>query len=184
MNAMQRLVLIAIGLGALVMLLYPPFYLRFPNGVVDNLGYHFLFDPPYRSTVTASVHTPTLLVQLLGLLITGVSAWFLVGTSLSRRRDPAAHETLAKKPTLMGRRVEFDPSRVTGSEGGADKPRRGNAKRAIKRVGVTLLAFLASGVLIALSKEYVPATSFSGALEAVVAVGLVFGAWRWSASFK
>jgi hypothetical protein len=84
----------------------------------------------------------------------------------------------------MGRRTEFDPSRVTGSEGGADKARRGNPKRAAKRVGLTVFAFVASGVLIALSREYVQASSLSGALEALATVGLVFGAWRWSASFK
>ena len=184
MNVVRRLLLISVGLGAVVILLYPPFYMRYPNGVVDNLGYHFLFDPPARSGITASVYSRTLLAQLLGLAIVGVSAWLLVGTFPSRGNDTSASRTLSKEPTLGGRKVKFDPSRVAGSKGGADKPRRGNAKRAAKRVGVTLVAFLASGVLIALSKEYVPATGLSGALEAVVAVGLIFGAWRWSASFK
>jgi len=183
MNVLQRLVLIAVGLGALLMLLYPPFYMRYPNGVVDNLGYHFLFDPPYRSQVTASVYAPTLLVQLLGLVI-GVSVWLLLGTSRQSRRDPEAGVTPAQGPTLRGRRIKFDPSRVAGSDGSESQPHRGNAKRVIKRVGVALFAFLVSGVSIALSREYVPATSLSGALEAVVAVGLVFGAWRWSATFK
>jgi len=184
MNTMQRLVLMAVGIGALMMLLYPPFYLQYPNGVINNRGYHYLFDPPYRSGLTASVQASTLLVQLLGLVIVGVSAWFLAGSFPLRRKDPAARATPAREPTLLGgRAVEFDPSRVTESQGGADQHRRGNAKRMAKRIGVTLVAFLASGILLALLNEFGPGTSIFGAIGAVATVGLVFGAWRWSSSF-
>ena len=54
----------------------------------------------------------------------------------------------------------------------------------LKRIGVTTLAFLAGGIFIALWREYIPPSGVSGAIMAVIAVGIVFGTWKWSEKFK
>jgi hypothetical protein len=112
MNTVQRLVLIAITLGALIIFLYPPFYVRYPTGVESNLGYHFLLDPPSRSGIVAFVHVPTLLIQSLGLLIVGGSVWLVAGTLPWRRVRLSNPEPHVKDPTFRGRTLKFDPERA------------------------------------------------------------------------
>jgi len=56
--------------------------------------------------------------------------------------------------------------------------------RAIKRILFTFLAFLLSGVFIAVLKMVVPPSGIAGAIMALIAVWLVFGAWKWSARFQ
>jgi hypothetical protein len=91
MNLAQRIVVGAVGIAALLMMLYPPFYVRAANGVLSNLGYHFLLDPPSRSgPVFGLVHVPTLLVQFVALVIVGAAAWFAVGGVKLRKRPPQA----------------------------------------------------------------------------------------------
>lgn len=56
--------------------------------------------------------------------------------------------------------------------------------RMFKRVGATFLALLAGSVFIALWREYMPPNQMSGAVMAIIAVGVVFGTWKWSERFK
>lgn len=129
MITMQRLVLVAVGLGAVVMLLFPPFYMRYANGVTSNLGYHFLFDPPNRSRIVGLVHVPTLSVQFLVLFIVGGSMWFLAGTAQSRRKGAPA-SARSDGTTLAGKRVKFNPPRVVDSEVAAEIPHDGPPRSA------------------------------------------------------
>jgi len=54
----------------------------------------------------------------------------------------------------------------------------------VKRILLTFLAFIVGGVFIAIWREFVPSTSISGAVMALIAVGIVFGAWKWSERLK
>lgn len=77
-NVVQRAVLAATGLAAATMVLNPPFSFRYPTGVVENLGYHLILDPPNnRNGITAPVDAATLLAQLAGLLVVGAAAFLL-----------------------------------------------------------------------------------------------------------
>ena len=61
------------------MLIYPPFQLSLANGVVDNMGYSWLFSPPRHpeySELTGSVDVTLLIAQWLGALLVGGLAWF------------------------------------------------------------------------------------------------------------
>lgn len=184
MNMTQRLVLIAIALGTLVMLLWPPFYTQYANGVVDNLGYHYLFSPPQQGRAMGIVHAPTLFVQFLGLLIIGGTAWFLSGSFGQKKGNSAEFPSEAGGATLGGREVKFDPAAAALISSSATMTRHRKAFRLAKRVGLTFLAFLASGVLVALWTEHLPPTSLSGALMAATAFGVVWGAWRLSGKLR
>jgi len=66
MNETQKKVLIAVAAVVLGMLLFPPFHLKVPQGDFSR-GYHWLFAPPFQSTVD----TGTLITQWFGVLIIG-----------------------------------------------------------------------------------------------------------------
>lgn len=76
MKEAQRIVLIGVAAVILAMLLYPPYrlygYGSNSNSLQDS-GYAFLFDLPFR----ASVDVPTLLIQWVGILTVGAIAFFL-----------------------------------------------------------------------------------------------------------
>lgn len=70
-------ILITGAAAALLALLFPPFYARFPNGAVFNMGYSWLFDPPVKGSITASVDVSMVLLEWVVIaVITGV-AWFV-----------------------------------------------------------------------------------------------------------
>jgi hypothetical protein len=50
----------------------------------------------------------------------------------------------------------------------------------VKRAVLTLVAFIVASVFIALWREHVPSNPLTGAAMAVIAVGMVFGTWKWS----
>jgi hypothetical protein len=78
MNNPQRKVLVASVCVVVVMLIFPPFQFRLPNGVIQNMGYGFIFEPPkYNSQLAASVNSALLLVQWIGVTIIGGALWFL-----------------------------------------------------------------------------------------------------------
>lgn len=78
MNLLQKIAVAAVGIAALGMLLFPPFYARASSGAEINLGYAFVLDPPRDGR--ALVHTPTLYAQLVGLLVVGAAGWLLAGS--------------------------------------------------------------------------------------------------------
>lgn len=74
----EQKVLIAGAACALLALLFPPFYIRLQNGIILNMGYSLLFDPPRRGEIVASVDAPLVLLEWAVIAaITGV-AWFIV----------------------------------------------------------------------------------------------------------
>lgn len=56
--------------------------------------------------------------------------------------------------------------------------------RVLKRLGVTIAAFVVAGIFVALWREAVPAGAFSGVVMALIAVGIVFGTWKWTERLK
>ena len=56
--------------------------------------------------------------------------------------------------------------------------------RTLKRVGVTAVALIVAGVVVALWREVVPPSAFSGAVMGLIVGGIVFGAWKWTERFK
>ena len=78
MNENQKKVCQAIVIAIVAMTLYPPFHFQGLNGVVLNLGYGWLLDPPhYSGTILGSVNIGMLLMQWLGVLIVGAIGFFL-----------------------------------------------------------------------------------------------------------
>jgi uncharacterized RDD family membrane protein YckC len=79
-GTMNRTQQIAVAVGAtvvLLMLIFPPFQVQIRD-TTFNMGYGFIFDPPKRGYITASVNVGMLLVQWTGtLLLTGI-AFFLL----------------------------------------------------------------------------------------------------------
>jgi hypothetical protein len=77
----ERLLLIAIATILMIMLAYPPFQLIMHNGVIINMGYDWIFDPPNRGSIVASVNLAMLLVQWIGILLVGSIVYFLIKNS-------------------------------------------------------------------------------------------------------
>jgi hypothetical protein len=69
----------------LTMLMFPPFHATLPTGVVHNLGYGLLLNPPAldylylgrRMEITGAVDVALLVTQWSGALIIGAIAFFL-----------------------------------------------------------------------------------------------------------
>jgi hypothetical protein len=74
----QKWVLAVLIFVIFAMLIYPPFHVIGKDGVVINMGYGWLFDPPRRSFIDANVNVSMLLIQWVGALIIGGLAFFLV----------------------------------------------------------------------------------------------------------
>ena len=76
------------GLGALALLLallFPPFEFRLPDGLVANAGFAFIFTPPSRGGLAASVNVPLLVSVLFCLgVVVGLA---LMVTHYLRRSD-------------------------------------------------------------------------------------------------
>ena len=72
MNEKQKKVLITIAVVVLAMLIYPPYIEQLGRTTIS--GYAFIFELPFRATISAS----TLLIQWLGVLIVGGITFLLV----------------------------------------------------------------------------------------------------------
>ncbi|TNC80214.1 MAG: hypothetical protein C9356_14905 [Oleiphilus sp.] len=86
MNAAQKNILIAAMCFMTAMMLYPPFFI-IANGSELNMGYAFLFDPPTRRSIVASVNIPLLCAQWF--LVAFVSAGCSLLTKYKDSSDPA-----------------------------------------------------------------------------------------------
>ena len=93
MNLKQKLVLFAFILVTVGMMLYPPFHITI-KGTEINMGYGFLFDPPKRGYLDASVNVPVLLAQWIAAILVGSVGWFLskvdenTQTATPKERNP------------------------------------------------------------------------------------------------
>ena len=65
-----------------LMLVYPPFQVVTYNGIVFNMGYSWIFEPPKKGQIGASVNASMLIIQWVGVLIIGGLTCFLAKTSL------------------------------------------------------------------------------------------------------
>lgn len=76
MNSKQKIVLFAFVLVSVGMMLYPPFHIVI-KGTEMNMGYGFLFEPPKRGYLGATVNVPVLLAQWVVAILVGVAGWFI-----------------------------------------------------------------------------------------------------------
>ena len=78
MSNRQKYVLIVTLAMIFLTLAFPPFQITFQGGVVRNLGYSFILNPPrYSDRNAGSVNIGLLAMQWLGILIIGVSVMLL-----------------------------------------------------------------------------------------------------------
>ena len=76
-TTIQKVVLsIAAGLGILMML-FPPFTVESSKRTY-NMGYAFLFNPPEKYHLTASVNVELLLIQFVILIVCALFIWFVL----------------------------------------------------------------------------------------------------------
>ncbi|MFI5218954.1 MAG: hypothetical protein ACHQNT_05640 [Bacteroidia bacterium] len=77
MNKSQKIVLIITAIILVIMLLFPPFIIEINNSKF-NLGYNFIFSPPsFGGVMDGFVDSGTLLLQLLVVIFTGISFYFI-----------------------------------------------------------------------------------------------------------
>ncbi|MBU4288784.1 MAG: hypothetical protein KKI12_11525 [Proteobacteria bacterium] len=76
MNSKQKPILLAFVIVSVGMMLYPPFHIVI-KGTEMNMGYGFLFDPPQRGYLGASVNVAVLLAQWVVAILVGAAGWFL-----------------------------------------------------------------------------------------------------------
>jgi len=98
------------------MIIYPPFNVV-NKGVVLNMGYGWVFDPPKRGYMTATVNISMLLIQWLGVLVVGGIVFFLSkGTSLplgtSPRLSTGAIEPIDKEGENLYEAILGDKNRT------------------------------------------------------------------------
>lgn len=80
MNKRQRLIVKSALAAVIAAFLFPPFYARLPNGIVTNLGYGFVFDPPRfdgSSRFTGAIDIGVLVVEWVLIAAVAAVAWWL-----------------------------------------------------------------------------------------------------------
>lgn len=89
MNQNQKMILVAVIVIIMGMIVYPPFQVVAKNGIVINMGYGLIIDPPKRGFITATVNVAMLLIQWVGVLIVGGIAFFMTkGASITNTTSP------------------------------------------------------------------------------------------------
>jgi hypothetical protein len=83
MNDKQKVSLVIVIVVVAVMLLFPPFNFTSMNGIIFNLGYGFIFDPPTLenpsgSPLTGAVDIGVLITQWIGVLVIGGITFFML----------------------------------------------------------------------------------------------------------
>ena len=74
MSKKQKNILVGVIIMIVAMLVYPPFQYTGEGGIVTNMGYDWIYDPPHylgRYNAQAIVNVPVLLVQWLGVILVG-----------------------------------------------------------------------------------------------------------------
>lgn len=164
MNKDQRTILWLLGAVLFTMLVFPPFYFQYSTGVIDNLGYRLIFNPPTVgdgfNSPAGLIHVPTLLLQILvAILLAGIA--FLLTSRSSKTDHGKAHESL-------------DINTKT----------KINYFRIFKRLTVTFLALAVAAVFVSLLRTVYPASIEAAFIRAVIPVITIFGVWRWTARFR
>ncbi len=104
MNKRQQTILHVCIALIVAMLLFPPFHVRLANGIVANLGYGFLLDPPLRGSIAGSIDVSVLIVQWVAvILVCGVLWWLAKGPDATPGAAGAATES--RKSRRFGAKV-------------------------------------------------------------------------------
>ena len=83
MNEKQRYVVIAAAVAVALALVFPPFHFRTYNGVIINLGYWLLFNPPLRwisdtSSIAGAVTVSVLLLEWAAITLVAGALWWIL----------------------------------------------------------------------------------------------------------
>ena len=79
MNKNQRIILFSIAFILFVMLLFPPFKMILPTGVIGNPGYSFILMPPvhdWNENIKLPIDSSLLLIQALIVIFIGGILFF------------------------------------------------------------------------------------------------------------
>ena len=79
MNQKQKRVVICAVAIVVIMILYPPFNLTLPNGMIINAGYGWVFNPPrteWGSNYIPSVNVGLLVAQWIAVIVAGLAAYY------------------------------------------------------------------------------------------------------------
>lgn len=76
MNKTQKMIVKCAVAALAAMLVYPPFQIEF-RGIIHNLGYALIFEPPRWGNYTGTVNLGLLLLQWLGVIIVAGMLWWL-----------------------------------------------------------------------------------------------------------
>lgn len=79
MNIMRKTLFISVASVVLLMMLYPPFHFHAGDGIVLNLGYGFILDPPiYRnSEAQGTVDSILLITQWISVVLISMALWLV-----------------------------------------------------------------------------------------------------------
>ncbi len=72
LNKSQRRILIATTAMVVIIFLFPPFHYHYPRGIVENVGFGFLFNPPkVNAHDSGNVNTVLLLTEIFTTVLLG-----------------------------------------------------------------------------------------------------------------
>lgn len=77
-RAPSLVVLLVGAMTLLLVLLFPPFIISLPGGMVNNAGFGFILSPPTQGILTAVVNSPLLGLLALGILVSTASIYIVV----------------------------------------------------------------------------------------------------------
>lgn len=108
MNSIQKLILASIILTLILMMLFPPFHILLRD-VEMNMGYGFLFSPPTKRNIVASVDVQVLLVQWVLVGLVGFGVWLLtknietsdIKTPRKRRERNSDNKSFTEKMSFI-----------------------------------------------------------------------------------
>lgn len=76
LRRIPSLVALLVGATTLVLvLLFPPFIIPLPQGMVSNAGFAFIFTPPKQGALTAVVNTHLLVLLVVGVIATTAAVY-------------------------------------------------------------------------------------------------------------
>lgn len=81
LSVKQKVVLLVAAGVVFLMLLFPPFVVRLPNGSFVDKGYGFIFSSPKQGYLSATINATTLLAQIAGVALLAGVAWMFVGAT-------------------------------------------------------------------------------------------------------
>jgi len=146
MNSKRKALLWFVVIASVGMMLFPPFRVVVSSTEI-NMGYGFLFAPPSRGSIVASISVSVLLAQWLVVVMGGAAGWFLVSDDKLIESNQNSHMELGKKNLVDSQGF----NRLSSSFGVIGKQ---GEIQLIFRWGIFAVGFMLSLVIYALWKEY------------------------------